>query len=155
LTTTPPDQNNLIRVSRKHAVTFCASAIGAALALCGCGLVFQAGTRYREHRMLSELLPGETMTDVRQDWGEPDRIDRVSDDVEIWSYAAKPNTNDPVAFTVYTSAKGGDNGTFLDLKMVHGRLASWSEAEHTLPMSQSGGFGVGMRTGSPPNPTHF
>ena len=127
----------------------------------GCGLVFQAGTRYREHRMLSDLQAGETMGEVRQQWGEPDIIDHPNQRTEVWSYAARPNSNDPVAFTVYTSAKSGDAGTFLDLTMVDGKLASWTEGRHTLPSKERGGYGFNLGGGGlgggagASGPTHY
>ncbi len=105
--------------------------------------------------MFEELYAGQPMNDIRRQWGEPDLIEYPNQNTQVWSYAARSNSNDPVAFTVYTSAKGGDTGTFLDVKMYNGRLVSWAEVQHTLPQHQSGTFGVGIGSGGAPTTSHY
>jgi hypothetical protein len=110
----------------------------------GCGAAYQASTEIRSHRMMESLKPGETMPEVRQDYGQPDIIADQDQNTETWSYASRPNSNDIAATLLYTAAKEGDSGQFLDLKFVDGKLVSWSKQEHTMPAKrQSFGFGFG------------
>ncbi len=131
-----------------------------ALAAAGCGLFYQAGTRIKAQHMASTLQVGQSMVDVHKEWGEPDIRQYPTADTEIWSYPYKTNSNDVMAALVYTSAKEGDKGTFLDLKFADGRLVSWSEAEHTMPpkegTSYSYGFGgVGGQSSSQSGGSHY
>ncbi|HYB90801.1 MAG TPA: hypothetical protein VEC38_07135 [Candidatus Binataceae bacterium] len=119
-----------------------------ALAVAGCGLFYQVGTRVKAGRIADSLQAGQTMLDTHRKWGEPDLRQYLPGDVEIWSYPYKPNTNDVTASLLYTSTKEGDAGTFLDLKFVGGKLVSWSEVEHTMPSKERSGFGAGL--GAPP-----
>jgi hypothetical protein len=125
--------------------------------LCGCGLFYQAGTRVKASRMTENLKVGESMVEIHQKYGEPDIHQFVSSDVEVWSYAYKPNSNDLTASLLYTQVKEGDKGTFVDLKFQGGKLVSWAEAEHTMPPKQSGGFSAGMTAPqvAPPAGNHY
>ena len=118
--------------------------------LAGCGLVYDAGARVRTDRMMRQLKPGESTLQVHRDWGEPDLRKDINPQIEMWSYAAHPNSNDLTATLLYTSTKPGDKGKFLDLKFIDGKLVSWNEAEHTMPSKQGAGFsyGVGPAGGS-------
>ena len=120
----------------------------AAILLTGCGLFYQAGTRVKASRMRDSLQTGQTMVEIHKDWGEPDIRQYPTDDSEVWSYPFKTNSNDIMAALVYTSAKEGDKGTFMDLKFVSGRLVSWSEAVHTVPPKERTSFGAGISGGS-------
>jgi hypothetical protein len=117
------------------------------LGFCGCGVFYQAGTRYRASRMSESLRAGEPMTEVHRQWGEPDLREYPSETVEIWSYPYKTNTNDVTAALLYTSSKEGDQGTFLDLTFVNGKLTAWDEKQHTMPSKERSGFGASF--GSP------
>ena len=127
------------------------------LALAGCGLFYQAGTRLRAERIADSLKVGQSLLDTHQKWGEPDLRQYLANDVEVWSYAYKPNSNDVTAALLYTSTKEGDKGTFLDLKFVQGKLVSWSEAEHTMPSKERAGFGAGFVSPpiEPPAGAHY
>ena len=117
----------------------------------GCGLFYGAGSELRTVRMAHALKPGETTLQVHGDWGEPDL--RTSDDQnEIWSYVARPNSNDVAATLLYTSTKPGDTDKFLDLKFIEGKLVSWNTVEHTMPAKKGTGFsyGLGASGGSGP-----
>jgi len=115
---------------------------------CGaCGLAYDASTYARARHMLRSLKPGESSLEVHQNWGEPDIRQYEDHDKQIWSYAIQPNSNDVAATLLYTSAKPGDNGSFLDLKFIDGKLVSWDKAEHTMPSKQGTGFGYGLGPG--------
>src|SRR5256885_17001261 len=105
----------------------------------GCGLFYQAGSGYRAHRMSEQLKVGQTIPEVHKNWGEPDIRAYPDSHKEIWSYAVHANSNDLTAQLLYTSAKAGDMGTFLDLTFIDGKLVSWNEAQHTMPAKESGG----------------
>ncbi len=113
----------------------------------GCGLAYQAGTRIKATRMSDSLQVGQTSPEIHHSWGEPDLRTYLPGDTEVWSYAYKPNSNDVTAALLYTSAKDGDKGTFLDLKFVGGKLVSWQEAEHTMPAKGHTGIGLGISQG--------
>jgi hypothetical protein len=123
------------------------SLLCAVFTLAGCGLLYDAGARVRTDRMMRELKPGESVLQVHRDWGEPDLRTDVSQSTEMWSYAAHPNTNDLTANLFYTSTKPGDDGKFLDLKFVDGKLVSWNEAQHTMPAKAGSGFSYGVGPG--------
>lgn len=106
-------------------------------------MVYQAASGHRASKMQKTLQPGYTMSDVHQMYGEPDIRTYADPSTEIWSYAKHANTADPTALLLYTSAKQGDSGSFLDLKFDDGKLVSWGEAQHTMPAKQSGGFNIG------------
>ncbi len=110
----------------------------------GCGLAYQAASGHRATKMKDTLTVGMTSPEVHQLWGEPDIRDYVSQNTEIWSYAEHANSGDPTAYLLYTSAKEGDPGSFLDLKFEDGKLVSWSEAEHTMPRKEGNGFSAGF-----------
>jgi len=120
----------------------------------GCGAAYQASTQIRSHRMLDSLKAGQTMPEVRQDWGQPDIITDQDQDTEVWSYASRANTNDIAATILYTAAKAGDTGQFLDLRFVDGKLVSWSKQQHTMPTKRQN-FGFGFGVVSPHDATHF
>jgi outer membrane protein assembly factor BamE (lipoprotein component of BamABCDE complex) len=120
----------------------------------GCGAAYQASTEIRSHRMMDSLKPGETMPEVRQDYGQPDIITDQDQNTETWSYASRPNSNDIAATLLYTAAKEGDSGQFLDLRFVDGKLASWSKQEHTMPAKRQS-FGLGFGAANPRDATHF
>jgi hypothetical protein len=122
------------------------AAVWLALAS-GCGLAYQAGSRVKTDHMKDTLKPGETILEIHQDWGEPDlRIDNGKD-TEVWSYAERANSKDLAATVFYTSAKQGDEGKFLDLKFIDGKLVSWQEAERTMPAKRASGFNWGLGPG--------
>jgi hypothetical protein len=128
------------------------------LGLCGCGIFYQAGTRFRAARMSGALKAGEPMREVHRQWGEPDLREYPSENVEVWSYPYKPNTNDVAAALLYTSSKEGDRGTFLDLTFVNGKLVSWDEKQHTMPAKERSGFGASFGSPSiagPGTTTHY
>jgi len=113
----------------------------------GCGLAYDASTHARASRMVRSLKPGESSLEVHQHWGEPDMRQYADREQEVWSYAIQPNSNDVAATLLYTSVKPGDNGSFLDLKFVDGKLVSWNKAEHTVPAKQGAGFSFGVGPG--------
>ena len=125
------------------ALTIALAAL-LAIAAAGCGVFYQAGTRIKATHMASSLEAGESMVDVHKQWGEPDIRQYPTADTEILSYPYKTNSNDVMAALVYTSAKEGDKGTFLDLKFDGGRLVSWSEAEHTMPPKEGASYNFGL-----------
>jgi hypothetical protein len=120
----------------------------------GCGAAYQASTEIRSHRMTESLKAGQTMPEVRQEYGQPDIIADQDQDTEVWSYAKRPNTNDVAATLLYTQAKEGDSGEFLDLRFVNGKLVSWSEQQHTMPAKRQN-FGIGFGVPSSHDATHF
>ncbi|MGH7907767.1 MAG: hypothetical protein ACREP6_14180 [Candidatus Binataceae bacterium] len=131
-------------------------AAAAAITLCGCGVAYQAGTQVRAHHMRDSLKTGETMPQVHQQFGEPDIRTDAGPNSEVWSYAAHPNSNDIAASLFYTSVKEGDKGTFIDLKFVGGKLASWDTAQHTMPSKRIGGITYGFTAGQGgSNVSHF
>jgi hypothetical protein len=139
------DQHNPSMVFRPRII---AIAVAGALALAGCGLAYQAGTRIKAARMSDSLKLGENLAQIHRKYGEPDLRQYLPGDVEIWSYPYKPNSNDVTAALLYTSSKEGDTGTFLDLKFVGGKLVSWIQAQHTMPPKERPGFGASF--GAPP-----
>lgn len=127
------------------------AALGVLLiASAGCGVFYQAGTRLRAAYMSESLEPGLSTLEVRNRWGEPDIRHYPDERTQIWSYAYKPNTDDVTAALLYTSARSGDRGTFLDLKFVDAKLVSWSEAEHTMPAKAGESVGYGLAGSSTP-----
>jgi hypothetical protein len=110
----------------------------------GCGLFYQAGSSYKVNKMENTLKPGMTSLEVHQQYGEPELRNYVNQHSEIWSYAKHANNGDVTAALLYTSAKEGDKGTFLDLKFEDGKLVSWDEAMHTMPAKQGPGFSAGV-----------
>lgn len=114
----------------------------------GCGLFYQAASGYKVQKMESTLKPGMSSLEVHQKWGEPELRKYVDDHTEIWSYAKHANTNDVTATVLYTAAKEGDQGSFLDLKFDDGKLVSWNEATHTMPKKEGSGINVGV-SGAP------
>jgi hypothetical protein len=118
-------------------------------------LWIETGRRFyrRAARMVHDLKVGEPAVNVRQSWGEPDLRQEVSGKTEVWSYAKRANTNDIAASLLYTNAKEGDSGQFVDLTFIDGKLASWQEARHTMPAKTGGpgftfGAGPAATTGS-------
>lgn len=121
------------------------AALALMLAAGGCGVAYQASTELRAKRMEHDLKVGETMPQVHAKWGEPDLRQDLSKNTEVWSYAARPNTNDIAASLLYTNVKEGDRGEFLDLKFENNKLVSWKEAYHTMPAKTGGpGFSFGI-----------
>ena len=118
-----------------------------AVTLSSCGLAYDASTYARGHHMLHSLKPGESSLEVHQNWGEPDIRQYVGSDQQVWSYAVRPNSNDVAATLLYTSVKPGDDGSFLDLKFIDGKLVSWNKVEHTVPAKQGAGFSFGVGPG--------
>jgi len=117
------------------------------LTLGGCGLAYQAGSKVKTGHMKEELRPGESSLAVHQQWGEPDIRTDKGNDVEIWSYAERANSKDLAATVFYTSVKQGDEGKFLDLKFIDGKLVSWQEADRTMPAKRGTGFNWGLGPG--------
>lgn len=118
--------------------------LGAALFASGCGLAYEAGARVKTSRMTESLKAGQSGLDILHRWGEPDLRTDVDPHTQLWSYASHPNSNDLTATILYTSTKPGDTGKFLDLKIIDGKLVSWGEAEHTMPVKAGSGFSYGM-----------
>jgi hypothetical protein len=118
---------------------FVAASIAA-----GCGIPYQAGSRLKAAHMSKALEVGDGKTEIHHRFGEPDIRQYLPGDIEVWSYAAKPNSNDIAAALLYTSVKDGDRGTFLDLKFVGGKLVSWTEADHTMPAKEHTGISMGI-----------
>ena len=130
----------------------CLIFLGCAAA---CGVAYEAASSYRANRMSKDLRAGMSMADVHRTWGEPDIRAYPDSSSEIWSYAKHANTDDPTAALLYTASKPGDRGTFLDLKFMNGLLASWDEAQHTMPLKQGGGFSIGTGGTGAGAGTHF
>jgi hypothetical protein len=122
----------------------CALLISFLVGTTGCGLFYQAASGYRANRMQKTLQAGMTMPEVHKMFGEPDIRNYVNQSTEIWSYAKHANNEDVTAALLYTSAKEGDKGSFVDLKFDDGKLVSWNEATHTMPKKESGGFSAGL-----------
>jgi hypothetical protein len=121
-----------------------------------CGLAYDASTHARAFHMERSLKAGESSLEVHQNWGEPDLRQYLGRDQQVWSYAIQPNSNDVAATLLYTSVKPGDNGSFLDLKFIDGKLVSWNKAEHTVPAKQGSGFSFGVGPGGGvSNVAHF
>jgi hypothetical protein len=120
--------------------------------ICGCGLAYQAGSKIKTSRMKDQLKPGETTVQVHLDWGEPDLRKDLGKNGQLWSYASRANNKDIAATLFYTSAKSGDEGKFLDLKFLDGKLVSWAETEHTMPAKQGAGFSYGLGPGGAVSP---
>jgi hypothetical protein len=124
-----------------------------ATAAFGCGALYQAGTQVRAHRMLNSLEVGQNATEIHGKWGQPDIISDGANGAQVWSYAERPNSDDVAASLFYTSAKEGDQGTFIDLQMVDGKLKSWNEAQHRMPQKKGTAFGYSVGAG--PGAVHF
>jgi hypothetical protein len=123
-----------------------------AIILAGCGVAYQASTEMRASRMQRNLKVGESSADVHQKWGEPDLRQYADQDTEVWSYAKRSNTNDVAATLLYTNTKEGDQGQFVDLTFVDGKLTSWREVTHTMP-SKTGGPGLSFGINGPGSTT--
>jgi hypothetical protein len=121
----------------------------------GCGLVYQATSEYRASKMEKTLKPGMTSLEVHQMWGEPDIRNYVDQKTAIWSYAKHANSSDVTATVLYTSAKEGDQGSFLDLRFDDGKLTSWNEATHTMPKKEGSGFSAGFGGAPPGGSVHY
>jgi len=121
----------------------------------GCGLFYQAGSGYKVNKMENTLKPGMTSLEVHRAFGEPDIRNYVNDRTAIWSYAKHANTGDVTAAVLYTSAKEGDTGSFLDLKFDDGKLVSWNEATHTMPKKEGASFSAGMGGASQSGTVHY
>jgi hypothetical protein len=114
--------------------------------LAGCGAAYQTSTAIRANRMMDSLKTGQSMPEVRQEFGLPDIISDPNKNTEIWSYAKRPNSNNIAVAMLYAGAMSGETGQFVDLRFVDGKLVSWSEQEHTMPskhLFQSFGIGFG------------
>jgi hypothetical protein len=145
-----------MKVNRFYGFALVAIAIASLTAAApGCGVAYQAGTRIKVTRMSDSLAVGQTSPEIHHSWGEPDLRTYLPGDTEVWSYAYKPNSNDVAAALMYTSAKDGDKGTFLDLKFVGGKLVSWQEADHTMPAKGHTGIGMNIGGGSIGNGTEI
>ena len=97
---------------------------------------------------MDSLKTGQTMPEVRQEFGVPDIITAQGQNTEIWSYASRPNSNNLAVALLYTAAMAGDTGQFIDLRFVDGKLVAWSKQQHTMPAKQIfKNFGIGF--GSP------
>jgi hypothetical protein len=127
-------------------------AAALALALGGCGVAYQASTEVRASRMQHGLKVGESSADVHQQYGEPDLRQDADQDTQIWSYAKRSNTNDIAATLLYTNTKEGDQGQFVDLTFVDGKLTAWKETTHTMP-SKKGGPGLSFGFSGPGSTT--
>ena len=127
-------------------------------ALAGCGVAYQASTEMRAARMQRNLKVGESIADIHQKWGEPDLRTDTDDDTVIWSYAKRSNSNDIAASLLYTNTKEGDRGEFVDLTFVDGKLTSWKEAAHTMPVKNGGpglSFGIAGPGSAIGNKRHY
>jgi outer membrane protein assembly factor BamE (lipoprotein component of BamABCDE complex) len=121
----------------------------------GCGLFYQAASGYRANKMENNLKVGMTSLQVHQLYGEPDIRNYVNDKTEVWSYAKHANNTDVVAATLYTSAKEGDKGSFVDLTFNDGKLVTWDEGSHTMPAKQGSGFNAGIGGASQQGSAHY
>ena len=121
----------------------------------GCGLFYQAASTYRASKLESTLKPGMTMPEIHNTFGEPDIRNFVDQHTEIWSYAKHANSSDVTASVLYTSAKEGDSGSFVDLKFNDGTLLSWNEATHTMPKKEGAGFSAGLGGAPPGGSIHY
>lgn len=130
-----------IRAMRKFANSVLMMLLAT---LAGCGLFYQAASGYKVNKMENSLKPGMSSLEIHQMYGEPDIRNNINESSSVWSYAKHANTNDVTAATLYTSAKEGDTGTFLDLKFNNGQLVSWNEATHTMPKKEGPGFSAGF-----------
>ncbi|HLI78738.1 MAG TPA: hypothetical protein VKV03_02080 [Candidatus Binataceae bacterium] len=135
---------------RKFAITALTLLL---VSIAGCGIFYQAASGYKVNKMENSLKPGMSSLEVHQMWGEPDIRNYVDQHTSIWSYAKHANSNDVTATALYTSAKEGDTGSFLDLKFNNGQLVSWNEATHTMPKKEGAGFSAGFG-GSPQGGTY-
>ncbi len=124
------------------------AAAGLMMVLCGCGVAYQASTELRASRMQRDLKAGQSEAQVREQWGEPDLRQDSDQDTEIWSYAKRSNSNDIAATLLYTNTKEGDQGQFVDLTFVDGKLTSWKETTHTMP-TKNGGPGLSFGVSGP------
>jgi hypothetical protein len=104
--------------------------------------------------MMESLKVGQTMPEVRQEWGQPDIVADQDQNTETWSYASRPNSNDIAATLLYTAAKEGDSGQFLDLRFVDGKLVSWGKQQHTMAAKRQS-FGLGFGAPNPHDAAHF
>lgn len=136
-------------------IYFLARSLAFPVALAACGAIYQAHTEIRTNRMLKGLQVGQSSLEVHRNWGEPDIRTYVDSHTQVWSYAARPNTNDVAAALLYTAPKEGDAGRFLDLKFVDGKLGSWAEASHTMPAKEGSGFSYGVGGAPMSNPAHY
>jgi hypothetical protein len=135
-------------------IKLCASISLFACMVLGCGAAYQASTQIRARHMEESLKAGQTIPEVRQEWGQPDIITDQSEKTETWSYASRPNSDDVAATLLYTAAKEGDSGQFLDLRFANGKLVSWSKQQHTMPAKHQT-FGIGFGAPNPHDATHF
>src|SRR5262249_48056325 len=117
-----------------------------------CGVAYQASTAIRASRMQRNLNVGESVIDVRKQWGEPDLRQDADQDTQIWSYAKRSNTNDIAATLLYTNTKEAHQGQFVDLTFDDGKLTAWKEATHTMP-SKKGGPGLSFGLAGPGSTT--
>ena len=136
-------------------VRMTAVSLAFLIATAGCGVVYQGASTYRANKMEKTLDKGMTIPEVHQEYGEPDIRNYTDQHTEIWSYAKHANNTDVAAAMLYTSAKAGDPGTFVDLTFVDGKLVSWGEAQHTMPAKQGGGFNLGTGGQSLTVPGHY
>lgn len=114
-------------------------------AIAGCGAAYQASTEIRAHEMSDSLKTGQTMPEVRQEFGSPDIVTDPDRNTEIWSYASRPNSNNIAVALLYTAAMAGETGHFIDLRFVDGKLVSWSKQQHTMPAKHLfTNFGIGF-----------
>jgi hypothetical protein len=144
------------KFSAMNVRLFFAAALLTTLA--GCGVAYQASTEMRAARMQRNLKVGESIADVHQKWGEPDLRTDTDDDREIWSYAKRSNSNDIAASLLYTNTKEGDRGEFVDLTFVDGKLTSWKDATHTMPVKNGGpglSFGISGPGSAAGNRRHY
>jgi hypothetical protein len=157
LTRTHFSKQNLAMAKMLRFAPLLIIAALSAAAVQGCGLFYQAGTRVQASHMTENLKVGESMVQIHQKYGEPDIHQFLANDVEVWSYPYKPNSNDLTAELLYTSTKEGDQGTFVDLKFQGGKLVSWAEEQHTMPSKIRGGFSAGMGAPkiAPPGGNHY
>jgi hypothetical protein len=146
-----------IRVTMRSMGQKTLLALGILLiTISGCGVAYDASTHARASRMNRSLKPGQSSLEVHQHWGEPDMRRYIGSQEQVWSYAIQPNSNDVAAALLYTSVKPGDNGSFLDLKFIDGKLVSWNKVEHTVPAKQGAGFSLGVGPGGAvSNLAHF
>jgi len=160
-----PKGSNQMALKLSVPAAIAALAMAAAIAVGGCGVFYQAGTRIKAERIDDSLHVGETMAEVHRKWGEPDIRNYVDKDSELWSYPYKPNSDDLAAKVFFTSDKSGDKGTFLDLKFMDGKLVSWTEADHVMPVKEGehltihtfglGGGGITPPGGSSSGTAHY
>jgi len=100
-----------------------------------------------------QLKPGETTLQVHKEWGEPDL--RKDLGAEFGAMELRPGARTATTWRRRSSTprpSPANEGKFLDLKFIEGKLVSWSESERTMPAKQGAGFSYGLGPGGAVSP---